>query len=71
MEPSAGLFSAGQLCYACGPGVCQKNDGVLADDILAEETKGLGELIRQYRAPSASARRKGTAELLEHLKGIS
>ncbi len=48
-----------------------KDDGVLADDILEEETKGLGELIRQYRAPSASVRRKGTAELLEHLKGIS
>ena len=48
-----------------------KNDGVLADDILEEGSKGLGELISQYRVPNASTRRKGTAELLERLKGIS
>ena len=48
-----------------------KNDGVLADDILEEESKGLGELVRQGRAPNASARWKGAAERLERLKGIS
>lgn len=47
-----------------------KNEGVLADDISEEGSKGLGELIRQCRAPNASAA-EGQGRVLERLKGIS
>ena len=42
-------------CAPPADGEPEKNEVVLADDISEEESKGLGELIRQYRAPNASA----------------